>query len=67
MEIDENLRVKEKIPKVSNAEDDLRKPEKTDAEIMTHRPNMHEIECINGQKKFRGVFRYSARTRVIID
>jgi len=28
---------------------------------------MQTIECIFAQKKFRGEFRYSARTRVIID
>ena len=27
---------------------------------------MQAVGCIIGQKKFRGVFRYSARTRVII-
>ena len=67
MEIDENLRVKEKIPKVSNAEDDLRKPEKTTAE-MTGFVIEYAISWMHkGPKKLCHIFRYSARTRVIID
>jgi len=44
----------------------LRKQEKTDAEIMLPGANMQAVECIIDQKKFGGICRYSARTRVVI-
>jgi len=45
----------------------LRKPEKSASKTTRCGANMHLTECIIGLRKLRHIFRYSARTRVIIE